>query len=915
MRRIFVLFVAILVSNLSMGQSVWPPLTKTSRPQTRWWWMGNAVDSKNIESLLKEYSRIGIGGVEIVPIYGAKGFENTYIKYLSPQWMKSLDSTVTIANKLNMLVDLSIGSGWPIGGPDVSLEDAATKMEVQKYSLAAGERLTEKIEMNRQSIKGEPGVFLSALMAYSDKGAAEDVSKYLTKESKLNWTPQKDHWTVIALFNTKTFQKVKRAAPGGEGYTLDHFSAKAVNNYISYFDKHFGKGSHGLRALYNDSYEVFNADWSPDFFNEFRRLRGYDLRQYLPQLTNPKVTDELTGRVKSDYRETMSDLVLNNFTRRMTSWAHSKNTSFLNQAHGSPGNLLDLYAAVDIPETETFGSYIYAIPGLRRDMYEPRVADTEPLMFKFASSAAHVVGHNLTSSETHTWLTEHFKTNLALCKPEAENLFLSGVNQIMFHGTTYSPASVAYPGWLFYASVNFNPSNSLWPHLKAYNDYITRCQSVLQAGKPDNEILLYWPVYDLWQNAPGLDFPFRAHNTDVWIHGTDLYKKSLQLKKDGYSYDYVSDEMIQKADVKGKTIFITKEGAEYKTIIVPGCKMMALPTFKKLLQLADAGATIIMKEFPTDVPGVKNLDIRRQELIQLISRVKPNLRNGVAKMGKGKLVITENIINALKAENLLGEELTSSGLQFIRRKIENGYYYYVVNHSAQNVDEWFTLKNIGLYTTLLDPQTGTFGRPEMKAGNAIRLQLGPGESIIVRLSSLAKTQVDWKYFSTSSQIIELDQKWKLRFKDGGPLMPPPKNIENLKLWTDFTDSVYQDFSGTGVYSTIFNLNKSAGNEYLLQLNELYETALVRINGKGAGYIYSVPYQLRIGKYLQQGANKIEIEVCNLMANRIRYMDKNKISWRNYHEINFVNREYKEFDASGWKTMPSGLAGPVRIITF
>lgn len=80
-----------------------------------------------------------------------------------------------------------------------------------------------------------------------------------------------------------------------------------------------------------------------------------------------------------------------------------------------------------------------------------------------------------------------------------------------------------------------------------------------------------------------------------------------------------------------------------------------------------------------------------------------------------------------------------------------------------------------------------------------------------------------------------------------------------------------------------------------------ETASIKINGKQAGYIYSVPYELRIGKFLKQGNNKIDIEVSNLMANRIRYMDRNNMVWRNYHEINFVNKEYKEFNASNWKT--------------
>ena len=50
-----------------------------------------------------------------------------------------------------------------------------------------------------------------------------------------------------------------------------------------------------------------------------------------------------------------------------------------------------------------------------------------------------------------------------------------------------------------------------------------------------------------------------------------------------------------------------------------------------------------------------------------------------------------------------------------------------------------------------------------------------------------------------------------------------------------------------------------------------------------------------------------------MANRIRNMDRNGEVWRNYHEINFVNINYKNFDAANWKVQPSGLDGEVKLI--
>ena len=145
-----------------------------------------------------------------------------------------------------------------------------------------------------------------------------------------------------------------------------------------------------------------------------------------------------------------------------------------NQAHGSPSNILDLYAASDIPETE----------------------GTELTRIKFATSAAHVTGKRLASAEAATWLTEHFVTKLSDVRAALDNFFLGGVNHVVYHGSAYSPASEPWPGRLFYAAVEFNPQNSWWRDFAELNAYATRVQSFMQSGQPDNDVLLYFPIFD-----------------------------------------------------------------------------------------------------------------------------------------------------------------------------------------------------------------------------------------------------------------------------------------------------------------------------------------------------------------------------------------------------------------------------------
>lgn len=906
-------YVTALTLHLS-AQTKWPAITQQSKPWTRWWWMGSAVDEKNIRTSLQQYSQVGFGGVEIVPIYGAKGFEHRYIKYLSPHWMKMLDYTVQQSNARNMGVYISVGTGWPIGGSHVTVQDAASKLAVQQYQLKAGTPLGQPVVINDPKQKGAAA--LSALMGFNSNGEAIDLTGKVDAGGNLQYNATSD-LKLYAIFTGKTKQAVKRAAPGGEGFTIDHFSKAATANYFTIFDTAFGNSSHGVKAFFNDSYEVYNADWTPDFFTEFQKRRGYDLRKYINLFLSD--SSDATARLKSDYRETLADLMRENFSTVFTEWTNKRSTLSVNQAHGSPGNLLDLYGAFDIPETETFGSSYFPIRGLRRDSGDIRNVDPDPNMLKFASSAAHAYGKPLTSCETFTWLTEHFKTSWSQCKPEVDQVFLSGINHVFYHGTTYSPADAKWPGWLFYASVNFVPNNSLWPHLRGLNDYITRCQSVLQAGDPDNEILIYWPVYDAWHNAKGMDMPLKVHDVDHWLHPTQFYKNVVGLQNAGYSLDFASDKMLGEARIQNGMVRVSAKGAQHKILLAPACDKMPVATLKNILRLANDGATVIFEQFPQDVPGFYEPEKGRQELKALIQGIQLSAGNNrlqTAVAGKGKIVVGD-VIKALKSLGIAPESIAADGLKFIRRKKWDGTYYFIVNNTANDYDETVVLRNSASEVLRMNPLTGKINSLfnfQQNNVTALRLQLRSGESIILKLSNIKETAIPYRDIQPAGEPINLQNNtWELQFTEGGPQRPAAKKMTGLQPWTAFTnDSTTQSFSGTGVYTTTFTIKNQAA-DYILQLEKLYESARVIINGKDAGLIWSLPYELKVGEYLKEGKNTISIEVRNLMANRIRDMDRKGEVWRNYHEINFVNINYKNFDAAGWKVQPSGLEGAVKLI--
>jgi len=254
--------------------SILPEITSQSKPWTRWWWMGSAIDSVNIKQNLIDLQKVGIGGVEIAPIYGVKGEEDNFIDYLSPKWITMLSYTIKIADSLGMQVDLTLGTGWPYGGPQVTPEFAATKLITQTYQIKKGTVFSKEIKV--EDPKEKQPATLNYLLAFGKSGSYIDLTSQL-KNNTIQWEAKDDDYTIYAVFTGKTGQKVKRAAPGGSGFTLDHYSEDALNAYVKPFDEALVGFDGKIRSIFNDSFEVYGTDFTPNFFEAFQQYRGYDL--------------------------------------------------------------------------------------------------------------------------------------------------------------------------------------------------------------------------------------------------------------------------------------------------------------------------------------------------------------------------------------------------------------------------------------------------------------------------------------------------------------------------------------------------------------------------------------------------------------------------------------------------------------
>ena len=928
-KTIFLFCIAYLSClNFAVSQSnrdlKWPTQKKEHLPGTYWWWMGSAVDRENLTYNLESLREAGIGNVHIIPIYGVEGQEENYINFLSPAWMDMLSHTLDEAARLDMNVDMSTTTGWPFGGSHVTPRDAAGKMEYKTYSLSGGERFREKVASTD----------LQCIIAYSESGEIIDMTGESGGDRVTGRTMPSGDWQIYALWQKGTGQKVKRAAPGNEGLVLDPFSVTSLKTYLQRYDRAFSQdqgsprikfpgsspglaGAGWLRAQYHDSYEYYQANWTEDLFGEFQSRRGYDLRQHLPALTG-NGTAEKISRIKADYRTTLAELHLE-YIQEWNRWANRHGWITRNQAHGAPANLLDVYAAADIPETETFGATRFDIPGLSLNLENISTsAPPDPLILRFASSAAHVSGKKLVAAETCTWLRDHFKASLVQIKPEIDQMFLAGINHIFYHGNAYSPKDASWPGWMFYASTHFEQKNAFWRDLAALNNYVGRCQSILQSGKPANDILLYWPLADVWHKYSHLMIKsLNVHSTD-WLTDSSFGRLAGWLKEKGYAFDYLSDQQLQ--EVLFKNGRLETGGVTYNTIVVPATEHMPLKTWERLLSLAGEGATIIVHHsLPEDVPGWYELEKRQDALQSSLAELKfepvndKMLRSDV---GMGNILMGSGMEDLLESAGIIPEPIVRQGMNYIRRTHSGGYHYFISNLSDRSLDDWVPMATPFQSAVILDPRysnkNGVAATRQNEGRSEIYLQLQPGESCIIRTFLNREASVrPWTYLQKDEKPIKIRGEWKVEFIEGGPVLPSAFTTEHLASWTDMGDLEAKRFAGTALYTMTFNLPDTLKTEnWILDLGEVRESARVRINGNELDTLWSIPFSIQTDKYLKKGENILEVEVTNLSANRLRDLDRRGVKWQKYF---FVNVFYRSFDASSWPLMDSGLLGPVRLI--
>ena len=879
-KTLVLLFLAIAI--VCNAQPTWPSSSLESKAGLRWWWPGSAVDENNIKWLMKQYADAGVGSVEITPIYGVQGNQANAIDFLTPKWMHQLSVVESEGAKDGILVDMNTGTGWPFGGPTTPIEEAACKVlfvvdtvvidKVGEQPILVDIGIKDPKEKKFATLKN---VIAHPIDVQSFKGHSLDLMGHVEGDN-LNMLRLKGTWLIIAQYESRTRQQVKRAAPGGAGYVIDHFDKNAVKHYLERFDRAFSESGVAYpHNFFNDSYEVYNANWTPSLLEEFKARRGYELEKHFPELLGIDLpANDRSKDVLSDYRETLSDLLLENFSQQWTEWAHKHGSLTRNQAHGSPASLIDVYASVDIPEIEGFGLSDFHIKGLRTDEGFTRPNFSDVSMLKYASSAAHITGKPLVSSETFTWLTEHFRTSLSQMKPDLDLMFTCGVNHAFFHGTCYSPKEAKWPGWRFYASIDMSPNNSIWHDAPYLMQYIERCQSFLQMGKPDNDFLVLVPLRDMWaerhsKGVGGLLMSFDIHK--MAEKAPQFIRSILDIDSLGYDCDYISERILMGVSYKDGMLE-TAAGTRYHGLIIPGSGRMPESLKQHIKKLQDSGAHIIYGIDEKKMMAAADAEPMRMRL----------------------------------------------GLRAIRRSNSTGHHYFIANLTPEDKSAWVRLATPFKDAVWFNPLNGDI-RAAKTNGKQVYVNLRSGESMILQTFDNPLPNKPTEILSEPLPIVEsIDlgmQPWQLSFVESAPEVSKTFSLDHLQTWENLDDELVKVTMGTGVYQTTVKLDKKqATKSWSIDLGDVRESARVYVNGEYVGCAWSVPFTMDLGHRFHKGINDIRIEVTNLPANRISDLDRRGENWRIMEEINVVDLNYKKTTYENWTPVPSGLNSTVKLMT-
>jgi hypothetical protein len=802
-----------------------------AKPMMRWWWFGLAVEKPEIRRELEQMKADGIGGVELAFVYPqvvddpAKGLVNE--PFLSGPMLENVGYAASEGRRLGLRVDVTLGSGWPYGGPATTLAEAAGCLRVAELAVAPGATSLPAVPLK----EGESVVSISLVDGEPQHWKASP--EHLLLQTK-GFPPSGAPRTALVFIDSHTGQRVKRAAVGAEGSVLDPFSHQAVATHLHAVGEPLVKafGSTAPYAIFSDSLEAYGADWTPSLPAEFRRRRGYDLLPHLPELAAGGSAE--AEKVRHDWGKTLTELVDENYVHQINTWADTHHTKFRSQTYGEPAVSLSSQRLVDLAEGE--GPHWRAFSTLR-----------------WATSANHLFGRNVTSAETFTWLhSPAFRATPLDMKAEVDLHFLIGVNQMIGHGWPYSPPQVGEPGWSLYAAAVFNDHNPWHPVMPDVARYIERTSFLLRQGQPANQVALLLPTDDAWAR-------FSPGKVSVTAEMDRLITPALMssILSAGYNVDYTDAEAVEKF------------GVHYPVLVIPPTDRIPIEILFAIQRYVAGGGKVIA------VGRAPSLNQNGESAPDLVALSRQIFDESKSSFVADPSDLAGALHKAVPPDFKL--DRANDDVGFIRRKLPDADLYFVANTANHPVSMQATFATTHRFGQRWDADTGT---AVSVSAAAIALSLAPYESAIFVFGDQPSRAIALPL--PGAQIADLSTGWKVTFTGIHKTISADVPAD----WT--SDPATRFYSGEAVYEREFTLSKVPDGAVFLQAEggvpvakldvikgpgmrawydaPVREAAIVFVNGHRVGSLWHPPYRLAVDGFLKQGQNQVLIKVYNTAMN-------------------------------------------------
>jgi len=938
-------------ADLEKGWANPPP---DSRVRAYWMWLNGNVTKASITRDLQEMKAKGFGGVVICDADGSSHDGNKRAPhgpdFFSAQWRELYKHTLREADRLGLEMSLNIQSGWNLGGPMVTPDEAPKKLVWTATRLTgptnfAGSlaqsrgkdnyyrdlfvvayRPNLKLPKDRQPIRNQlQKALLKPLVPFSapdstplfqefpsqpseeDARAADvvDLSAMLDKGGVLRWDVPPGEWEVLRFGCTLNDHcHVNTCSQGWDGYALDPFDAGAFRRYwdavVEPLIADAGPlAGTALKYLHTDSWEIEVANWTPTLRREFGKRRGYDLLPWLPVVAGRIVNSrEESNRFLHDFRRTMGDLAIDNHYRLFRDGAH-RHGLLIHPESGGPH-------AVPIDAQQCLGFNDAPMSEFWARSWRHRVGDANRFFVKQPASAAHTYGHKLVLAEGFTTIGPHWQETIwDNLKPSFDKALCEGMNRLVWHAFTCSPESEGVPGQEYFAGTHLNPNVTWWAKSRPFFEYLNRCQFLLQQGLFVADVAYYY----------GNHVPNFAQ----------LKSRDPAHVLPGYDYDVATAEVIlSRMKVKDGRLMLP-DGMSYRALALPDRNIISLPVLRKLKTLVAAGATVIGPK-PAKAESLANFPHRDAEVAviadELWGKDPHRLRH---QFGLGCVISGETAREVLQSDGVQPDfEVLSTinsepsiSIDYIHRRAGDTEIYFVANRSTNAVALDCAFRVAGKVPELWNAVTGerrfAAAYTEQAGHMTLPLDFMPCGSWFVVFRKPASTHPPTAQSNTRqmSPIAELNGTWTVRFDPrwGGP---ESARFEQLVSWTERPELGIKYYSGTARYEKTFDLPASVKrdephvqNRLILDLGLLRELAEIRLNGKSLGIVWTPPFCVDITDAVKPTGNQLEIEVVNFWPNRI-IGDASLPLEQRFTKTNI--RKLKPETA----LMKSGLLGPVRL---